>query len=175
MKNIQKLVLVPIEKWEKITDKDAVKEITVKKVHQTNLSPSTNILPPVKIVKNQKSLGKSTTSKTTKMFPFLSLKNRHKASNLFHYLDRKKIIKWNNNGEIVYKGHVIKNSNIIQLIKHAIQNESSKPAGMNFFYKRLVMSNIPHKLISNKLGLNIMNKSLQQDKYVWRPPGYVNK
>ena len=90
MKNIQKLVLVPIEKWEKIGSKDPVKEITVKRVHQMNHSPSTNIPPPVKIVKNQEGLGKLTTSKTTRMFHFLSLKNRHKASTLFHYLDRKK-------------------------------------------------------------------------------------
>ena len=33
MKNIQKLVLVPIEKWEKLGIKEPVKEVSVKTVH----------------------------------------------------------------------------------------------------------------------------------------------
>ena len=39
------------------------------------------------------------------------------------------------NGEVVYKQKVIRNSNIITLITHAIQNNKSKPVGMKSFTK----------------------------------------
>ena len=38
MKNVQKLVLIPIERWEKIGDKIPVKEVTMKSVPQKNIS-----------------------------------------------------------------------------------------------------------------------------------------
>ena len=84
-------------------------------------------------------------------------------------------MQWNDNGEIMYQGDAVKNSNIIQLIKHAIENDRSKPVGMKLFYKKLGSSNIPNTLISNVLGLNIINKIRKQRNYLWRPPGRVNK
>ena len=38
MKYVQKLVLVPVERWEKIGDNIPVKEVLVKSVSQTNVS-----------------------------------------------------------------------------------------------------------------------------------------
>ena len=46
---------------------------------------------------------------------------------------------------------------------------------MKLFYKTLASHNIPKELISNKLGLNIINKISQQENYVWKPPSCVNK
>ena len=38
MKYVQKLVLIPVERWEKIGDNIPVKEVLVKSVSQTNVS-----------------------------------------------------------------------------------------------------------------------------------------
>ena len=87
------------------------------------------------------------------------------------YLDTNKILRWNDDGEIVHKGNIIKKSNILQLVEHAIQNDKSTPKGMKLFYKTLGKNNIPKELISNKVGLNIINKMSKQDIHGWRPPG----
>ena len=42
MKNVQKLVLVPVERWEKIGDNIPVKQVSVTSVIQKNVSHPTN-------------------------------------------------------------------------------------------------------------------------------------
>ena len=54
MKNIQKLVLVPIEKWEKLGLKEPVKEILVKTVPLKDQSFQKK---PISQVKNQQGQG----------------------------------------------------------------------------------------------------------------------
>ena len=51
----------------------------------------------------------------------------------------KKYIKWNENGEIIYKKKSIKNSNIINLIKHFLHpmNEKS-PHGYEIFKQMVI-------------------------------------
>ena len=60
MKHIQKLVLVPVERWEKIGDNIPVKEVTVKSVPQKNVSYQKNHVSHVERVKlkNQQGLRK---------------------------------------------------------------------------------------------------------------------
>lgn len=176
MKYVQKLVLVPIEKWEKIGDKDPVKQVIVKAVHQK--SPTVhrkNTILPVEKVKNQKGSGKMKSLKTSQMFHFLSPKKRIKANNLAYYLEKDDSVKWNDDGELIYNGKFIPDSNIIQLINHALNNNKSKPEGMSTFYKILSKNNVPMKLISNNIGKQIMKKSLVKNKSSWRPPGRLNK
>lgn len=173
MKHIQKLVLVPIEKWEKLGENIPVKEVTVQSVPQKNLSvPSVAMTQPKKVtVKNQKGLGKM---KKSRMFHFLPLKKRSKANALFDYLGKNEIISWNDNGELVQNDIALPETNIIQLIKHAVQNDTSKPSGMKFFYQTLSKKNIPIDLISNKFGRKIMKKSLYHKTSSWRPPGRLS-
>ena len=56
MKNIQKLVLVPIEKWEKLGIKEPVKEVSVKTVHLKDQSFQKKAISQVR---NQQSQGMS--------------------------------------------------------------------------------------------------------------------
>ena len=177
MKHIQKLVLVPIEKWEEIGDKSVVKEVSVKtvplmnpQVHPKAISQMTTLK-----VKNQQGLGKIEKSNPSQMFLYLSPKKRSKGSLLLHYLENSENIEWKKSGELMYKGKVIPKSNVIKLITHAIQNDKSKPNGMKTFYKILAKANIPTKLIMNKEGRHIMKKTLDQKNDIWRPPGRLNK
>ena len=64
MKNVQKLVLVPVERWEKIGDNIPVKQVSVTSVTQKNVShptnPTSQVMKAKLKVKNQKGLGKTT-------------------------------------------------------------------------------------------------------------------
>ena len=160
MKHVQKLVLIPVERWEKIGDNIPMKEITVKSVPQKNISHQKNQIHQVK---------------QTRMFHFLTPEKRKKATKLFEYLIRYKFFTLNSHGEIIQNGKNIHDSNILELIAHAVQNDSSTPIGMKYFYKTLKKKNIPEKYISNKMGRKIMNKSLYHETLKWRPPGRLNK
>ena len=192
MKNIQKLVLVPIERWEKIGDKIPVKEVVVKSAHLMNVSHQKNPISQVKKVKkvklknqhhmsqvkkvkNQHGLGKFRHMKQTPMFHFLTPEKRKKASKLFHYLMKYKIFSLNKDGEIIKHGKILYESNIVELINHAVDNVSSKPIGMIYFYQTLKKNNVPERYISNKIGKKIMNKSFLLQTSEWRPPGRLNR
>ena len=182
MKIVQKLVLVPIEKWEKLGQKNKpVKEVLVKTVPLQNHLPQMKVqvenqLPQMKVQgKNQLGQGIVTTSLDHQIFPYMSLKKRNKSLSLLYYLRKNKDIKWNKKGEILYKGKILPETNINHLIKHAMQNDKSTPHGVKAFYRILEKANIPKKLISNKEGRHLMEKVLHEKNIEWRPPGRLNK
>ena len=177
MKHIQKLVLVPIERWEKIGDKIPVKEVSVKSVPQMNTHhmKKKHQSSQIKKVKIQQGLGKTPTVKHSQMFHFLAQEKRKKACDLFEFLNKFKIFSLNRDGEIIQNGKTIYDSNILQLITHAVQNDSSFPKGMKYFYRTLKKKNVPEKFIVNKFGRKIMNVSFTDDTLSWRPPGRLHE
>lgn len=86
-----------------------------------------------------------------------------------------KIFSLNRDGEIIQNGKTIHHSNIVELITHAVQNNSATPAGMKYFYKTLKKQKTPKKYISNKIGQKIMNVSFIDETSSWRPPGRLLK
>ena len=110
MKYVQKLVLIPVERWEKIGDNIPVKEVLVKSVSQTNVSQvphqkkKKTHTSQKKRVKNQGGLGTGVFQKETLMFHFLIPEKRVKALKLFKYLLNNKIFELNEDGEIIQKG-----------------------------------------------------------------------
>ena len=136
MKNSQKLVLVPMERWEKIGDKIPMKEVVVKSAPRMNVSHQRNHISQVKKVKlkNQQGWRKFLHLNQSSMFHFLTPEKRKKASKLFQYLIKYKIFSLNKDVEIIQHGETLYESNIVELICHAIDNVSSKPIGMKYFY-----------------------------------------
>ena len=100
---------------------------------------------------------------------------RKKASKLFLYLTTHNIFRLTPDGEFIIKGKKVNDSNIVELITHAVDNISSEPIGMRYFYRTLKKNNVPERYISNKIGKQIMNKSLSNETSTWRPPGRLNK
>ena len=169
MKNIQKLVLVPIEKWEKLGLKEPVKEILVKTVPLKDQSFQKK---PISQVKNQQGQGiQKKMMMIPQKFPQLSLIKKNKGLELLKLLRKNDNIKFNKKGEICYKGKFLKRSNVYDLINHAIHTKRSHPVHMKNFYKILAKIVIPNKLIKNKEGRNIMNKAIHDIDTRWRPPG----
>ena len=109
------------------------------------------------------------------MFHFLTPEKRKKASKLFQYLIKYKKFSLNKDGEIIQHGKTLYESNIVELICHAIDNVSSKPIEMKYFYQTLKKNNVPERYISNKIGRKIMNKSFLLQTSGWRPPGHLNR
>ena len=173
MKNVQKLVLVPIEKWQKLGQKnEPVKEVLVKTVPLKKHLPQMKVqvenqLPQMKVQgKNQLGQGIVTTSLEHQIFPYMSLKKRNKSLSLLYYLRKNKDIKWNKKGEILHKGKILPETNIIHLIKHAMQNDKSRPHGVKAFYRILAKANIPKKLISNKEGVEFLVNNPMLDESI---------
>ena len=189
MKHVQKFVLVPIEKWEKVKEKDMnLKEVTVqvptqkvmnqeiqKKEDFTVESP---VDSPVILKKIQDNLSKKKQiglgRKKSQIFLYHPVKKRSKGTSLLRNLENNKNISWNKRGEIIYKGKKIPKSDILTLINHAIHNSKSEPVGMKFFYKVLGNSKVPHLLISNEKGKEIIKKMKEKKELMWRPPGCMN-
>ena len=168
MKNIQKLVLVPIEKWEKLELKETVKEVSVKTVPLKDQSFQKK---PISHVKNQQGQGIQKNMMIPQKFPQLSLIKKNKGLELLKLLRKNDNIKFNKKGEICYKGKLLKRSNVYDLINHAIHTNRSHPVHMKNFYKILAKIVIPYKLIKNKEGRNMMNKEIHDIDNRWRPPG----
>ena len=170
MKNIQKLVLVPIEKWEKLGLKEPFKEVSVKTVHLKDQSFQKKTISQVK---NQQGQGIQKKMMIPQKFPQLSLIKRNKGLELLKLLRKNDNIKLNKKGEICYKGKLLKKSNVYDLVNHAIHTNKNIPIHMRTFYKILAKILIPNKLIKNKEGRNIMNKEIHDIDTKWRPPGHL--
>ena len=182
MNHVQKLVLVPLEKWEKVKEKDMnFKEVTVQVPTQKvmKLEVQNQVDSPVIVKKIQHSLKKKKNQlglgkKKSQIFLYHPVKKRSKGTSLLRHLENNKNISWNEIGEIIYKGKKIPNSDILTLINHAIHNDESEPVGMKIFYKVLANSNVPKLLISNKKGKEIMKERKERKELMWRPPGRMN-
>ena len=168
MKNIQKLVLVPIEKWEKLGIKEPVKEVSVKTVPLKDQSIQKKAIYQVK---NQQGQGISKKMIIPQKSHQLSLTKSEKGLELLKILRKNVNIKINKKGEICYKGKLFKKSNVYELINHAIHTNKNPPIHMKSFYKILAKSVIPNKFIRNKKGRNIMNKEIHDIDTRWRPLG----
>ena len=165
---MQKLILVPIEKWEKLGIKEPVKEVSVKTVHLKDQSFQKKAISQVR---NQQGQGMSKKMMIPQKYHQLSLTKSEKGLELLKLLRRNDNIKLNKKGEICYKGKLLKRSNIYELINHAIHSYKNAPIHMRSFYKILAKSVIPNKFIRNKEGRNIMNKQINEIDEGWRPPG----
>ena len=150
-----------------------MKEVTVKAVTQENVPHQKNHISQVENVKviDQQGMGKSQVQKETQMFHSLTPRKKKEVSKLFQLLTKLKLFSLSDDGELIIKGKIVHQSNILELITHALQNNSYTPVGMKYFYETLMKNNIPMRYISNKIGRKIMDKSLLENTSSWRPPG----
>ena len=97
MKNVRKLVLVPIELWEK------VKKDIPKTEHYTNMEVKVEQAPQMKVMKVMKS-GENVTMKQTQKMK----------------ITRNYNMKWTSDGTFKYRNKIIPKSNIHHLVLHAL-------------------------------------------------------
>ena len=185
LKNVRKLVLIPLEEWEKVKEKNTkeMKQVKVSGQVQEKVTPvQETVIPIPKEVNIQsKQIGKGVTLQNLKkveihkMLTNLNPVKQKRARLLLNYLNKDKNIKWNSKLEIVINGKLKKSSNIVNLIKHAISHKKSEIKGLHFFYNALALLNIPKFVVVNKKGNNIMKRFRDKQNPIFRPPGKLYK
>ena len=185
LNHVQKLVLIPLEEWEKIRDKNMreIKQVAVslpvpKKVNISLMNQKMNQKMKEKKDQDQKGGGKTHQNQKVsmkKMLENLSPLKKNRALSLLRYIKKSKIISWNSQFELKLKDKVVPKSNIYMLINHAVEKKSSKPVGMKMFYEALFQLDIPKFIIVNKVGHKIIKKIKNNRNILWRPPGKLDK
>ena len=137
--NIQKMVLVPVEKYERM--KLCKREET--KVPQ---GPTTIVEEAEDtIINSQSGLQKERILET------LPKVYKNKGAALLSYIENGKALSWNDKGEIIHRGNTVENSHIADLLKDAMRDyKDFDPVGKKEFYEGLSQSNVPLLLLENK-------------------------
>lgn len=83
----------------------------------------------------------------------VSTRMQKKAGLILDHLKKSKVIKWNKDGEISYRGKPIPQSNIVDLVSNTLKTKSRKgfttPAGTNEFAQALKETNVPKDYVQN--------------------------
>ena len=78
------------------------------------------------------------------------------------HLKKSKVVNWNAQGQVSYRGRSIPNSNIVDLVSNTMRMKSRKtlpqPAGMVEFAQALKESNTPNEYVQNPDVIKAMQK-----------------
>ena len=134
----EKLKLYCLQKY--LLYKDKVEPMTVKVIGEPSL-PELHTKTPVE--ETQESIEAEIIQSAPKNL-------RHKASILLRRLKQDDNIAWNTKGELVYKGDVIPNTHIHDLVQDVLRKRKTHvPVGWQTFARALRESNIPQDLVGN--------------------------
>ena len=87
---------------------------------------------------------------------------RHKASVLVRRIKQDDNIAWNTKGELVYKGDVVPNTHIHDLVQDVLRKHKTHvPVGWQTFARALRESNVPQDLVGNLDHWQWMNQEEQ--------------
>ena len=73
------------------------------------------------------------------------------ASALLAFLKEHPEIQWNERGEIMDKGDVIRGSNIADIFNYTVREMKHEPRGWSHFYEQLLNGNVPQLAIGNSI------------------------
>ena len=77
---------------------------------------------------------------------------QRKAALLIGKLKNNDVMSWNNNGELIYDGDVVKGSNVIDLVNDVLKSKKGfDPHGWQHFAQGLARANAPESVIGNVL------------------------
>ena len=78
------------------------------------------------------------------------------------HLTKRKVLKWNAQGQVSYRGREIPHSNIVDLVSETMKLKSRKhhppPAGLAQFAQALKEVNTPQEYVQNPDGMKAMQK-----------------
>ena len=120
----------------------------------TPTTPSGEVKTPQASVETNELDGKIIKSVGTNM--------KKKAELLLDHLKKSKVVKWNAQGQVSYRGREIPNSNIIDLVSDTMRRQTRKhhpqAAGMVEFAQALKESNTPNEYVQNPDVIKAMQK-----------------
>lgn len=86
------------------------------------------------------------------LLDYIPKRYREKCEKILKVLENSQIFKWNSDGVIEYKGDIIANSHIADLLLTAVRpfaSKNSNPPGLNEFIRTIVDLNVPKALLSS--------------------------
>ena len=141
---MRKMVLVPYDKYERLlsgqftqpkplsitdTDRD---QVTIDTSQRDNLHPI------------------SPDNRTDDSLTSLPLSLRSRAEVILNHLNKHTNLHWNDKGEIIIDGHLIKGSNITDFIKIQLKDyKSFHPVGTEVFSQLVQESNVPQSVLTH--------------------------
>ena len=91
---------------------------------------------------------------------YLDVDDEHEAEEILHsILTSTRILTWNGKGEIVYRGHNIRGTDIADLLKYCVtpyHPDIPEPTGLSIFIKGLAELEIDKSLIVNGHVLSVL-------------------
>ena len=76
---------------------------------------------------------------------------RRKAETILERINRHPNMNWNDRGEFVFNGEVVRGSNVVDLVNDIIRHRKSfQPHGWEEFARALRQSNVPQDLVGNR-------------------------
>jgi hypothetical protein len=186
MKHTQKVVIIPIEKYERMEAKiNSMEQLSPtsnsnhsesKQVEVNREDSKPNIANPDESVDSTEvtSLPKIQTSneKEQEWVQYFPKKQQFKASLIFKYIKHNAVLGWDSLGELTVKGNSVKGSHIVDLVKDILSSKKhNKLIGFNEFYSNL--QNIPISLVKNKARIVLLQEG-KGVKIDTPPPGISN-
>ena len=99
------------------------------------------------------------TVKDDEIIRTVPLKFREKAKNLLKRIEREPSMHWNERGEFVHNGQVIKRCNIVDLVNDVVrQRKDFHPHGWQEFARALHKGNVPQDLVGNRKRWDRMHR-----------------
>ena len=107
------------------------------------------------------------TVKDDEIIRTVPVKFRGKAENFLKRIEREPTMHWNERGEFVHNGQVIKGSNIVDLVNDVVrQRKDFHPHGWQEFARALRKGNVPQDLVGNRKRWDWMHReSATSDAY----------
>lgn len=184
MTHINKLVLVPLDEWQRIKGsnvKEGKQVVTVSLPVQKKVNPhplnQEKVADPqhlASVMKTQKKiqqgLGKDK-SLVKQLSKYLPPSRRERGTSLVRYIGKNNVLSWNKDWKLIYKNNIIPDSDIRKLIRHAVLDSDKQLKGMKTFYKGLSEMDIPKIMIANKKGRQLFKKYKTEKHSQFRPPG----
>ena len=132
--------------------KNKAEPVTVKVIGEPVLLEPQTVAPPAVEEETQESMEAEIIQSAPKHL-------RHKASVLLRRLKQDDNIAWNAKGELVYKGDVIPNTHIHDLVQDVLRKRKTHvPVGWQTFARALRESNVPQDLVGNLERWQWMNQ-----------------
>ena len=132
--------------------KDKAEPMTVKVIGEPSLPEPHTMAPPAVEEETQESIEAEIIQSAPKNL-------RHKASVLLRRLKQDDNIAWNTKGELVYKGDVVPNTHIHDLVQDVLRKRKTHvPVGWQTFARALRESNVPQDLVGNLERWQWMNQ-----------------
>lgn len=76
---------------------------------------------------------------------------KRKAEAVLDRIENQANMKWNDRGELIYEGELVKGSNVVDLVNDVIRHRKSfQPRGWQEFARALRQSNVPQDLVGNQ-------------------------